>query len=77
MEGFIVSTIVILPMFWETFSGFVLGYVYCLSCCFHDFSHQLSLTRFIPRCSMVLDVDSDAYRRASEADAELGAFIYL
>ena len=72
-------------------SSFVLGYVYCLSCCFHEFSHQPSLTSFIcllvcermagapfiPRCSMVLDVDLDAYRRESNADAELGAFTFL
>ena len=73
------------------FSGFVLGYVYCLSCCFHEFSHQPSLTRFIcllvceriagapfiPRCSMSWMWNLDAYRRASDADAELGVFTFI
>ena len=91
LEGFIVSTMVIVLMFWETFTGFALGYALCFTCCFHEFSHQLSLTRFIcllvcermagapfiPQCSMVLDVDLDAYRKASNADAELGAFTFF
>ena len=70
-------------LLWDTFI--------CFTCYFYQFSHQLSLTRFIcllvcerisgapfiPPCSMVLDVELDAYRRASDADAELGAFTYL
>ena len=70
------------------FSGFVLGYVYCFTCVFYEFSHQPSLTRFIcllvceriagapfiPRCSMSWMWNLDAYRRASDADAELGVF---
>ena len=91
LEGFIVSTIVIVLMFWETFTGFVLGYALCFTCCFHEFSHQLSLTRFIcllvceriagapfiPRCSISWMWNLDAYRRASDADAELGVFTFI